>query len=179
MLKLIDSDIDNSFLQQFDFIVEDAGYLTELFDKPCRITFYFGPHRSWNQMVALPTTLENDRFKCIGPKPHPTLNIYHCKYKNDLDLEFLKDIKEKYNIANFVVACISPNFIMNWHTDYFAGSRIHFPITTNNDCFIETEDTRINCLPNNVYFLDTNINHSACNLGNTNRLHLIGDVNAV
>lgn len=178
MLKLIDSDIDDSFLQHFNFIIDDAGYLTALFNKPCRITFYVSPHRNWDQMV-LPTAVENDRFKCIGPKPDLKLSIYHCKYKKDLDLEFLKNIKEKYNITNFVVACISPNFKLKMHTDFFSGSRIHFPITTNDHCFLETEDTRINCLPNNVYFLDTNIMHSACNLGRTNRLHLIGDVNAV
>lgn len=160
----------------FKFIIDNAEELTNSIKKPCRITFYISEHRSWEQM-KLPTFVENNIYKCIGPKPN--IEIYHCKYKQKYDLNFLQDIKHQYNIDNFVVACMSPGFEMNWHTDYFEGTRIHIPITTNENCFIETEDIKINCLPNQVYELDTSKKHTAYNFGKTNRLHLIGDVNAV
>jgi hypothetical protein len=176
MIKEIDT-CDYNILQDVNFIVKDAEYLANIIKKPCRITFYISEHRNWNQMQSLPVFEDNERFTCLGPKP--MIEIYHCKYKNNLELDFLKDIKKKYNITDFVVACMSPNFIMNWHTDWFGGKRLHIPIVTNDQCFLETEELKVNCQTNKVYILDTEVEHTACNLGNSNRLHLIGDLNAM
>lgn len=175
MLKLIDN-INVDFLTEIHDIIQDAEYMSSVINAPCRVSFYITEHRSWDQM-KLPVLVENNRFKCIGPKPNA--HIYHCKYKVSKERPLISSLIKKYNLERFVIALATPGFQMPWHTDYFGGQRIHIPIITNEQCFIETKDNKEHCKVGSVYVLDTNVLHTACNLGNTNRLHLIGDIDAV
>lgn len=178
MIKLVVEKISyfEKIKEECQALIDDLNFIQQKVRVPCRIvaTFPYGfEHRSWNQMQALPTFFENDKFKVVGPKP--TSHIYFLKHNYELPSESFELLKKDFNLKQSVIALLSPNFNINWHVDFFPEPRYHIPLITNLDSFVETRTEKVNLVKGSVYLLDTSLEHTAYNLGKTNRIHLIGD----
>ena len=54
-------------------------------------------------------------------------------------------------------------------------ARLHFPIITNADVEFYVNDTRVNMLPGQCWYINANLTHHVANHGQTDRIHLVID----
>jgi hypothetical protein len=54
-------------------------------------------------------------------------------------------------------------------------ARLHFPVQTNNLVEFYVNDTRVNMLPGECWYINANMPHRVANFGNTDRIHLVID----
>lgn len=54
-------------------------------------------------------------------------------------------------------------------------ARLHFPVVTNNQVEFYVNDTRINMLPGECWYINANMPHRVANYGTTDRIHLVID----
>lgn len=83
-----------------------------------------------------------------------------------------KALKEKYDLGRVRIMKSDPKTCLTWHTDY--GKRIHFPIKTQEGCFMVIDNEVKHLKQHQWYMTDTSKMHTAFNGSNETRYHLVG-----
>lgn len=97
---------------------------------------------------------------------------YICnQFKNTSFEEIYEILKEKYNIGRFRIMVSKPNTCLSWHIDN--TNRIHFPIKTQEGCFMIIENEIKFLEKNKWYITNTTKKHTAFNGSSEYRIHLV------
>lgn len=102
---------------------------------------------------------------------------------HELSYQMVEQVKEKhfknYTILKSEVSICPPNTLQGFHVDprvfHRISKRVHIPIKTNLDCFLEINDTRYFLDPKFLWEFNNIKPHRSGNLGNESRTHLIVD----
>lgn len=81
-------------------------------------------------------------------------------------------LSKKYSLGRIRIMKSDPQTCLSWHTDH--GKRIHFPIKTQEGCFMVIDDEVKHLKQNQWYMTDTSKMHTAFNASNETRYHLVG-----
>lgn len=80
-------------------------------------------------------------------------------------------LEQHYHIGRIRLMNSKSHTCLSWHTD--SSWRIHYPIKTQEGCFMIIEDQIKHLELNKWYFADTTKFHTAMNASNENRTHLV------
>lgn len=96
------------------------------------------------------------------------------QFKNTVFENVYNKLVENYNIGRVRIMNIKPKSCLTWHQDNFP--RIHFPMKTQEGCFMVIEDEVLHLQKNTWYFTDTTKKHTAFNASKEERLHLVASL---
>lgn len=95
-------------------------------------------------------------------------------FKNTPFEEIYNSLKNKYNLGRVRLMISLPKTCLSWHVD--SSSRLHYPIKTQEGCFMVIED-EVCHLPKNQWTLtNTVIKHTAFNGSFEKRIHLVASI---
>ena len=160
---------------------------------------------SWemNQIGINTTSVEPNNYKCnIGSLNYDWAKAYTVELENggqklvapertvkltDTDFTTLctqfknTSIETLYNILseNFTLGRVRfmksmPHTCLSWHNDN--QIRLHFPIKTQEGCFMVVENEILHLEQNNWYLANTKLKHTAFNGSSEERIHLVVNV---
>ena len=82
---------------------------------------------------------------------------------------------ERYRIGRFRLMLVKPKVCYTWHRDL--NQRLHVPVSTHENAYMMFKDLKAKHMPHgSAYLTDTTEHHTAMNLGERNRIHLVGVV---
>jgi len=119
---------------------------------------------------------EYDKDKLKIPKKEIKLEEkqfnYICnQFKNTTFEDIYIKLKEKYNIGRFRFMIMKPKSCLSWHYD--DTERIHYPLKTQNGCFMIIDKELIHLEQNKWYLTKTKKHHTALNSSLGDRIHLV------
>lgn len=98
-------------------------------------------------------------------------NLINPYFKNTV----FEELINKYNLKRTRFLWLHDHACYSMHKD--TTPRIHIPIVTNPQCFFVFRSGYMeNLYKGNVYLVDTTVEHTALNGGDSSRLHLVGVV---
>lgn len=92
-------------------------------------------------------------------------------FKNTLFEEVYIALTKKYNIGRVRLMKSKPKTTLTWHID--ETKRIHYPIKTQEGCFMVIEEEIKHLTANNWWWTNTIIPHTAFNASKEDRIHLV------
>lgn len=95
-------------------------------------------------------------------------------FKNTLFEKAYNAIKEKFNIGRVRLMRSHPNSCLSWHYD--DSRRLHYPIKTQDGCFMVIKDEVKHLKENQWCFTDTLVEHTAFNASKEIRIHLVVNI---
>lgn len=96
------------------------------------------------------------------------------QFKNTLFEEVYVALSTKYKLGRVRIMNMKPKSCLTWHTD--TCNRIHYPIKTQNGCFMVINTSVQHLRQNKWYFTETLNPHTAFNGSAKNRYHLVACV---
>jgi hypothetical protein len=93
-------------------------------------------------------------------------------FKNSLFEDVYNVLKKKYALGRIRIMKSSPKTCLTWHVD--DSPRIHYPLKTQDGCFMVIENESKFLEQNKWYFTNTKLPHTAFNGSKEDRLHLVG-----
>jgi hypothetical protein len=101
-------------------------------------------------------------------------SVLCTQFKNTVFEEIYSELSKKYKLGRVRIMKMGLRYCMSWHTD--TSRRLHFPIKTQDGCFMIIEN-EIKHIPQNEWWMtDTTKNHTALNASNEERLHLVAAI---
>ena len=94
------------------------------------------------------------------------------QFKNTVFEEIFEMLSNKYLLGRLKIFKSKPLTCLSWHTDFIP--RIHYPIKTQEGCFMVIEDEVKHLEQNKWYMANTEKYHTAFNGSNESRIHLVG-----
>lgn len=95
-------------------------------------------------------------------------------FKNTKFEELYHALSEKYVLGRFRVMMMDPSMCLSWHQD--TEERIHYPIKTQEGCFMVIEDEVKHLEQNKWYYTKTLKKHTAFNGSKERRIHLVANI---
>lgn len=98
---------------------------------------------------------------------------YLClKFKSTVFEDMYNEITSRYRVGRVRLMKLPPHQCLSWHTD--STQRLHYPIKTNEKCFMVIEN-EIKHLPQNEWWLADTVNnyHTVFNGSEEERIHLV------
>lgn len=92
-------------------------------------------------------------------------------FENTLFEDVFYALREKYNVGRVRIMNSRPKTCLTWHND--DTQRIHYPIKTQEGCFMVVQDEVKHLQQNKWYFVDTLVPHTAFNGSTEERMHLV------
>jgi hypothetical protein len=80
-------------------------------------------------------------------------------------------LSDNYTLGRVRIINISPKHVMSWHID--DTSRLHYPIKTQEGCFMVIKDEVLHLGQDQWYWANTILPHTAFNASKENRYHLV------
>ncbi len=92
-------------------------------------------------------------------------------FKNTVFEDLYNVLKENYNVGRVRLMKSPPKTCLSWHVD--DTKRIHYPIVTQEGCFMLIED-EVKHLPQHTWWItNTLVKHTALNASLEDRVHLV------
>ena len=85
--------------------------------------------------------------------------------------ELYKILLKKYNIGRVILMQSTTKTCLTWHVD--PTPRLHFPMKTQEGCFMVIENEILHLSKNQWYYTNTTVPHTAFNGSKESRLHLV------
>lgn len=129
---------------------------------------------NWNNKV-----IENgiEKFvvqKIENPKQEEDFNILCTVFRNTLFEKVYNALSSKYKLGRVRLMKSNPKTCLSWHVD--SSPRIHFPIKTQDSCFMVIEE-EVKHLPEKTWWwTNTILPHTAFNASKEARIHLVATV---
>ena len=92
-------------------------------------------------------------------------------FKDSLFEEVYNHLTKKYTLGRIRIMKSKPKTCLTWHVD--DTPRIHFPMKTQDGCFMVIENESKHLEKNNWYFTNTVLPHTAFNGSKEDRIHLV------
>lgn len=94
------------------------------------------------------------------------------QFKNTVFEEIFEMLSNKYLLGRLKIFKSQPMTCLSWHTDFIP--RIHYPIKTQEGCFMVIEDEIKHLEQDKWYMTNTEKYHTAFNASREARIHLVG-----
>lgn len=92
-------------------------------------------------------------------------------FKGTLFEEVFEELKANYGIGRIRIMKSDPHLCLSWHAD--RTQRIHYPLKTQEGCFMVIEDEVKHLEKNKWYLTNTLHYHTAFNASEESRIHLL------
>ena len=126
------------------------------------------------RLCTLPYPIRNQEQQTYSADQEELINAVF-PIINQVSNYFPELVKVRGEIVN-----LFPGKKLGLHKDIYwfhkHSRRIHIPLCTNVDCYQIFEDRKQHLEVGTIYEINNRIMHSACNCGNTNRVHIILDL---
>jgi hypothetical protein len=96
------------------------------------------------------------------------------KFKNTVFEEMYLLLKTNYKLGRVRLMKSMPKTCLSWHVD--DSKRLHYPIITNDGCFMIIKDETLHLESNNWYLTNTTVEHTALNASFSPRVHLVATI---
>lgn len=109
-----------------------------------------------------------------NPLSDSDFKVLCSQFKGTVFEELYNFLDEHYNIGRVVLFKSKRGTCLGWHRD--RCKRLHFPIKTQEGCFMIVQDEMMH-LPQETWWLaDTTVDHTAVNASKSDRLHLVVNI---
>jgi len=98
-------------------------------------------------------------------------NVLCDQFKGTTFEKVYNMLNERYVLGRIRLMNLRPKTCLSWHTDN--TPRLHYPILTQEGCFLVIEDEVMHLSPNKWYAADTTKKHTAFNSSKNSRIHLV------
>jgi hypothetical protein len=95
-------------------------------------------------------------------------------FKDSLFEEVYNRLEKKYKLGRVRIMKSAPKTCLTWHVDHHP--RIHYPIKTQEGCFMIIEDKIMHLPQNTWWWTNTLVKHTAINASKDIRLHLVATI---
>lgn len=95
-------------------------------------------------------------------------------FKNTSFEEIYKALSNRYIVGRLRIMIMEPSMCLTWHQD--TEERIHYPIKTQEGCFMVIEDEIRHLEQNKWYYTKTLKKHTAFNGSKDRRIHLVANI---
>lgn len=95
-------------------------------------------------------------------------------FKGTIFEDIYHTLAQKYKLGRIRIMTTLPQRCLTWHRD--AEERIHYPIKTQEGCFMVIEDEVKHLEQNKWYYTKTLKKHTAFNGSNEQRIHLVANI---
>ena len=124
------------------------------------------------------TTFTETGEKIVPLRNPPLREKYFTKlcnhFKNTKFEKVYDALNEKYHLGRVRVMISYPGTCLSWHED--GEDRIHFPMYTQEGCFMVIEDEVKHLEKNKWYYTKTLKKHTAFNASKDRRIHLVANI---
>jgi len=122
------------------------------------------------------TVIDNGISKIVVPKKEVPLSdrdfINLCSQFRNTEFEnFYNFSKTQFNIGRIRIMKSEPKTCLSWHFDH--SSRIHYPVTTQEGCFMVIRDEVLHMPTDTWWLTNTTELHTAFNASKESRIHLV------
>jgi hypothetical protein len=152
-LNTIDSQLDNFLLGE--------GSLTHDWARAETIIDQYGNEKIEIPLFKVPYTEEQFTSLC-------------SQFKNTLFEIVYNELKLRYNLGRVRIMKTKPKTCLSWHVDN--TDRIHYPIKTQEECFMVIESEIKHLELCNWWYTKTQVPHTAFNASKEDRIHLVAVV---
>jgi hypothetical protein len=85
-----------------------------------------------------------------------------------------KELEKKFKIGRVRLMASKPKTCLTWHND--SSKRLHYPLKTQEGCFMVIENEVFHIPKNEWWLTDTNLPHTAFNSSKELRIHLVASI---
>ena len=128
----------------------------------------------WNNSKTIVDQYGNESIVVSDHKVKYTeqdFSILCSQFKNTLFEDVYMQLCNNYKLGRVRLMKSKSKTCLSWHVDN--STRIHYPIKTQEGCFMVIEDEVKYLEPNNWYWTDTVLLHTAFNASKEDRIHLV------
>lgn len=101
-------------------------------------------------------------------------SVLCTQFKNTLFEEVYNALATQYKLGRVRIMNLKPKTCLSWHVD--DSTRIHYPMKTQEGCFMVIEDEIKHLSANHWYHADTLKHHTVFNGSKENRYHLVATI---
>lgn len=131
----------------------------------------------WDNRTVITDTHGNTKFE-VKERDVPLLesdfNALCTPFKNTLFEKVYDSINAKFKIGRIRLMRSHPKTCLTWHYD--DSRRLHYPIKTQDGCFMVIKDEIKHLNENQWCFTDTLFEHTAFNASKEIRIHLVANI---
>jgi len=109
-----------------------------------------------------------------NPLTEQQFTHFNSQFKNTYFETIYNALNTNYNIGRLRLMRSFPKTCLSWHND--GTPRIHYPVSTQEGCFMVIEDQVKYLEANTWWFTDTTYKHTAFNASKKERVHLVAVV---
>ena len=131
----------------------------------------------WSKAKTITDEHGNERIDVPEREKHLNEHDFTvlCKhFKGTVFEDIYNQLTQKYHVGRVRLMRSKPKTCLSWHRD--TSRRIHFPIKTQEGCFMVIENEILHLKKDQWYLTDTMPNHTAFNASKENRIHLVAVV---
>lgn len=151
----------NTILDKPDDYLFGCGSLTHDWDNAKKVVDQYG-----NESIEIPEYQK--KYK------ESDFLVLCSQFKNTLFEKVYTELSSQYKLGRIRIMKSKPKTCLSWHVD--ASVRVHYPIKTQEGCFMII-DKEVKHLPQNTWWwTDTRLPHTAFNASKEDRIHLVAVV---
>tara|TARA_B110000503_G_C7151893_1_gene415588 strand:- start:906 stop:1472 length:567 start_codon:yes stop_codon:yes gene_type:complete len=109
--------------------------------------------------------------KIENPKKETDFSVLCLAFKGTLFEELYNNLTSRYQLGRIRLMKSKPKTCLSWHVD--TTPRIHYPIKTQEGCFMVINDEIKHMELNTWYWTKTTQTHTAFNASKEDRIHLV------
>jgi len=131
----------------------------------------------WDNAVSIIDDNGNETIKVEKyetPYKETDFTILCSQFVGTLFEEVYNSLYNRYNIGRVRLMRSKPKTCLSWHTD--SSVRIHYPIKTQEGCFMIINDEVKHLSLNEWWFTNTLLYHTAMNASTEDRIHLVAAI---
>jgi hypothetical protein len=108
------------------------------------------------------------------PLQEEDFSVLCTQFEGTLFEEVYKELSKKYKLGRVRIIKMGLRYCMSWHND--TSPRLHFPIKTQQGCFMVIEDEVKHLEQGEWWITDTTNYHTAFNASSEERIHLVAAI---
>lgn len=131
----------------------------------------------WDNKIIVKDKHGNETFEVKErevPLKESDFNVLCSQFVGTAFETVYNAIKEKYNIGRVRLMRSRPKTCLSWHVD--DSQRLHYPVKTQEGCFMVIKDEVKHLKQNEWCFTDTLVEHTAFNGSKDFRIHLVATI---
>lgn len=107
-----------------------------------------------------------------NPLSENDFNVVCNQFKETIFEDLYNELNKRYVLGRLRLMRSDPKTCLSWHTDQ--SPRLHFPIKTQEGCFMVIDDQVKHLEQNKWYYTETTVPHTAFNASKEDRIHFVG-----
>jgi hypothetical protein len=125
----------------------------------------------WQETINDSGALTYTTVKRENPIKEEHFQILNSQFKGSLFEEVYIALQKKYKLGRVRIMRSNPKTCLSWHVD--SSIRIHYPIKTQEGCFMVIDKEVVHLSQNKWWWTNTKLPHTAFNSSKEVRIHLV------